>query len=53
MNRVEVFNIKDVEEIEYTVNSYCVKNGLDPISISVTEIASHIPYIVTVVVKPW
>ena len=35
MNRVEVWYIEDEHEIEETVNDYCRRNELNPISISV------------------
>ena len=53
MNHIEVFKCEYSDDIEKTVNAYCNKNMLNPISISVcVEPSFHPEFIVTVVVEP-
>lgn len=35
MNRVEVWQLEEIDDIEETVNNYCRRNELTPISVSV------------------
>ena len=50
MNHVEVFTVEFPSEIESTVNDYCIKQMLNPISISTMVVGRSI--IVSVVVEP-
>lgn len=50
MNHVEVFTVEFPSEIESTVNDYCRKAMLNPISISTMIVSRSI--IVSVVVEP-
>ncbi len=53
MNHIEVFNIEHSKDIESTVNEYCRKYMLNPISVNVcVEPSFHPTFIVSVVVEP-
>ena len=53
MNHIEVFKCEYSDDIEKTVNDYCNKNMLNPISVNVCLEHSFYPqFIVTVVVEP-
>ena len=53
MNHIEVFNIEYSKDIESTVNEYCRKYMLNPISVNVcVEPSFHPTFIVSVVVEP-
>ena len=53
MNHIEVFKCEHSDEIEATVNEYCRRNMLNPISVDVCfEHSFHPQFIVTVVVEP-
>ena len=51
MNRVEVFQIEYVDDIEEKVNEYCRQNELNPISISVVRHPNKCLWIVSLVVE--
>lgn len=51
MNRIEVWNIEDEFEIEETINDYCRRNELNPISISVAYCAKEDWWVVSLVVE--
>lgn len=50
MNYVEVFTVEFPDEIESTVNDYCKRQMLNPISISTMVVGRSI--VVSVVVEP-
>ena len=50
MNHIEVFTVEFPSEIESTVNDYCKRQMLNPISISTMVVGRSI--IVSVVVEP-
>ena len=53
MNHVEVFTVEFSSEIESTVNEYCRKYMLNPISLNIcVESSFHPTFIVSVVVEP-
>ncbi len=51
MNRVEVWNIEDKNGIEETVNTYCNRHELNPISISVAYCANKDLWVVSLIVE--
>ena len=51
MNHVEVWLIEEIEDIEDTVNNYCRKYNLSPISISATYAPTRCCWCVCVVVE--
>ena len=51
MNRVDVWYIEDEHEIEETVNDYCRRNELNPISISVVYCHKKDLWVVSLIVE--
>lgn len=51
MNHVETWLIDYVDDIETKVNSYCRKNNLNPISISITYCQPSNNFVVGMVVE--
>ncbi len=51
MNRLEVWQLEDETEIEGTVNTYCQRHKLNPISVSVLYCAKKDLWVVSVVVE--
>ena len=51
MNRVEVFEVDGINNIEHCVNSYCSSRNLKPLSISVSYCERKISWVVALVVE--
>ena len=51
MNRIEVWCIEDENDIEETVNTYCLRHDLNPISISVVYCPQKDLWVVSLVVE--